>query len=203
MVISRILVVEDEAIVTADTENQLQCEGYTVANGVSIAEMCFLLVEKLHPDFILMDIHLSSVIDGVGTVKKSGERFDVSIFYIMSYDEKDVYQRAEETNPFGYILKPFELSELRHTVEMTICRHEMERKLTEYEECHSLISELTVDFADSVYVDPDGYLIPEGVSKACVHISGYTREESDISDEGKTYPCSNCRKMRPEGSRKL
>ena len=56
MGIGRIRVVEDKAIVEAVIKNWLRAVGFSIANHDSTAQMYYLGAEKLHPDYILLDI---------------------------------------------------------------------------------------------------------------------------------------------------
>ena len=125
----RILIVEDESIVAEDIRNKIENLGYAVVGSVSSGEACIAEVEKSSPDLILMDIRLDGKIDGVTTAEKLRQQYDIPIIYVTSYDEDTVYQRAKVTQPYGYITKPYDTSELRYTIDMALMRHKLEQEL--------------------------------------------------------------------------
>ena len=55
---SKILIVEDEALVAQQIEEELQGVGYEVVSQVSYGEKVLDEVKKCHPDLVLMDIML-------------------------------------------------------------------------------------------------------------------------------------------------
>ncbi|MBD1920224.1 response regulator [Microcoleus sp. FACHB-831] len=128
---ANILVVEDESIVAKDIQSRLRKFGYYVPAIASTGEEAINKVAENHPDLVLMDIRIKGDMDGVEAAKEIHERFNVPIIYLTAYADANTLARAKVTQPFGYILKPFKERELQTTIEITLSRHEMERKLKE------------------------------------------------------------------------
>lgn len=131
---ANILVVEDESIVAKDIQSRLRKFGYYVPAIASTGEEAINKVAENHPDLVLMDIRIKGDMDGVEAAKEIHERFNVPIIYLTAYADANTLARAKVTQPFGYILKPFKERELQTTIEITLSRHEMERKLKENEQ---------------------------------------------------------------------
>ncbi|MBP7604490.1 MAG: response regulator, partial [Spirochaetes bacterium] len=116
-----ILIVEDEVIVALDIQSSLERIGYhdirIASDGVQALEM----VEEHAPDLVLMDILLKGAgtdsADGVSIAMTINERRDIPIIYITAYADDTTLHHAKLTQPYGYILKPFEERELRTTIE--------------------------------------------------------------------------------------
>ncbi|VVB88145.1 Chemotaxis protein CheY [uncultured archaeon] len=128
-----VLVVEDEKIVAMDIENRLKKYGY-FSSSASSGEEAMEKIEEIHPDLVLMDIMLKGKMDGVeaaGIIRKS---FSIPVVYLTAYADETTLQRAKITQPFGYIIKPFEERELRVAVEMALCKYKMEKKLRDSEQ---------------------------------------------------------------------
>jgi PAS domain S-box-containing protein len=130
----KILVVEDEKIVAKDIQNRLKNFGYHVPAIASSGEEAIKKAAEFNPDLILMDIMLNKSMDGVETAKKIREMYDIPVVYLTAYADDSTLQRAKLTEPFGYILKPFEERELYTTIEMALYKHKMEKKLKESEQ---------------------------------------------------------------------
>ena len=130
---AKILVVEDERIVSKDIETMLQTVGYTVVgsatNGVDAIQKA---AEEL-PDLVLMDIGLKGDMDGIETSAELHKQIDVPVIFLTANSDETTLQRAKLSGPFGYILKPFELRELRTTIEVALYQHKIEKKLKENE----------------------------------------------------------------------
>ena len=130
---ARILVVEDERIVGKDIERRLKDLGYKVAGVVSTGEKTIERVRDSIPDLILMDIRLKGAMDGIETAEIIKNEVDVPVVYLTAYADEATLERAKVTEPFGYILKPFNERDLHSTIEMALYKHKMEKKLTEKE----------------------------------------------------------------------
>jgi len=130
----RILVVEDERIVADDIQMSLVRLGYEVCGFAFSAEEAVQKTRELSPDLVLMDVVLEGEMDGIEAASEIRSRFDVPIVYLTAYGEKSILERAKITEPFGYIIKPFEERELRSTIEIALYKHRMEKKLKESEQ---------------------------------------------------------------------
>jgi two-component system, cell cycle sensor histidine kinase and response regulator CckA len=85
------------------------------------------------PDLVLMDIRIKGSRDGVETARLVYERWKTPVILLTAYSDEETIDRAKITQPFGYILKPFEGRELRTAIEIALYRALMERKLRESE----------------------------------------------------------------------
>jgi len=124
-----ILVVEDERIVARDIQRTLCDLGYSVPATASSAEQALLLATQKAPDLVLIDVQIKGNQDGIVTAALLRKRFDVPIVYLTTRADEATVARAKQTEPFGYLLKPFTTNELRCAVEMSLFKHEMDREL--------------------------------------------------------------------------
>lgn len=130
---ARILVVEDERIVAMSLRKQLQALGYKVVGQASSGEAAVERARELRPDLVLMDIRLEGVMDGVAAAALIREQFHIPVVYLTAYSNQDILERAKVTEPFGYILKPYEDRELHVVIETALHKYRAERKLVESE----------------------------------------------------------------------
>ena len=129
----KILVVEDESIVAMDIKQRAENLGYTVTSITPSGEEAIKKVAENIPDLVLMDIVLKGEMDGVETAQKIRDSYDIPVVYITAYSDEKTLKRAKVTEPFGYIIKPFEDRELHSAVEVALYKHKMESKLKESE----------------------------------------------------------------------
>jgi two-component system cell cycle sensor histidine kinase/response regulator CckA len=129
----KILVVEDERIVAEDIRRSLKKLGYEVCAVVSTGKDALRKVRQLQPDLVLMDIVLRMEMNGIQTAEKIHEMRDVPVIYLTAYADEETLERAKKTEPYGYILKPFEDRELQTTIEMALYKHRTERRIKESE----------------------------------------------------------------------
>ena len=129
-----ILIVEDEAIVAMDLAGKLARLGYTVCDSTARGENALALVRERQPDLVLMDIRLAGTMDGVEAAEQIRRACDVPVIYLTSHADRATLDRAKRTEPYGYLLKPFEERELESHIEMALYKHQAERKLRESEQ---------------------------------------------------------------------
>ena len=129
-----ILLVEDEEIVAMDLTRRLSRLGYTVCGSTARGEDALALVRQHCPDLVLMDIRLAGEMDGVEAAGHIRRECDVPVIYLTAHADRATLDRAKRTEPFGYILKPFEERELESHIEMALYKHQAERKLRASEE---------------------------------------------------------------------
>lgn len=132
----RILIVEDEYIIANDIQTSLENMGYEVCGMAASGEKALALTKELSPDLILMDIMLKGDMDGIETAAMIRETDDISVIFLSAYSDDGILDRAKQTLPFGYLIKPFRDRELKAAIEMAIYKQGMERKQT------ALIAEL-------------------------------------------------------------
>ena len=126
---NRILIVEDEAIVSLDIQNRLQRLGYEVVGIADTGLEALELARDEQPDIVLMDIHIYGDIDGIETSRLIRKEIDVPVVFLTANSDKNTIQRAQETEPFAYIIKPFKDTELNSTIEIALHRHKLEKEL--------------------------------------------------------------------------
>jgi formate hydrogenlyase transcriptional activator len=129
-----ILIVEDEAIVSADIANKLRKLGYGVAGSTGIGEEAIEIARLQRPSLVLMDIRLAGAMDGVATADVIRRECQTPVVFLTAHADKATLQRARQAEVFGYILKPFNDRELHTQIEMALYKHAAEQRLRESEE---------------------------------------------------------------------
>ena len=151
---ARILVVEDEFITAADIRSHLQEMGYEVPEPVDTGESAVRMAGELKPDLILMDITLNGRMTGIAAAGKIRDLYRIPVIYLTAHSEQSTLDRALSSNPCGYVIKPFEPSGLRVSIEMALFKHGMEEKLRESEQ--TILSLLNAIPDALVLIDRDG-----------------------------------------------
>jgi len=126
-----ILIVEDEAIVSADIANKLRKLGYEVAGSTGTGEEAVEIARRQRPSLVLMDIRLAGAMDGIATAEAIRRECQVPVVFLTAHSDKATIQRANHAEAFGYILKPFDDRELHTQIEMALYKHAVERRLRE------------------------------------------------------------------------
>jgi PAS domain S-box-containing protein len=135
----KVLVVEDESLVAKDIHNMLRGQGYEVVGVLSTGEEALRVMPEAKPDLVLMDIVLKGEMDGIAAAERIWEDHSVPVIYLTAYADETTLSRAKITEPFGYILKPFDERELQTTIEMAFFKAKMDKTLREREEWLSTV----------------------------------------------------------------
>ena len=123
----KILVVEDENVVALDLRRNLGRLGYRVLATVDSAEQALESVARQRPDLVLMDIHLRGQMDGIQAAERMAQ-VDIPVIYLTAFSDEGTLQRARLTEPFGYLLKPFDDRELHIIIELALHRHRAQKE---------------------------------------------------------------------------
>jgi PAS domain S-box-containing protein len=126
---TNILIVEDEYVVALDLQANLERLGYAVIARVATGEAAIEKAGTLCPDLVLMDIKLAGKLDGIEAAEQIRARFDQPVIFLTAYADEATLQRARLSQPFGYLLKPFEEPALRSNIEMALYKHHLEQQL--------------------------------------------------------------------------
>ncbi len=128
---TKILIVEDEVIVAKNIENQLINNGYKVTGIAVSGEESIISAGIEKPDIVLMDIRLKGKMDGVEAADQLRKTFGLPVIFLTSFTDEETFHRAKLTEPFGYLVKPFDIKELSRAIEIALYKNETERKLQE------------------------------------------------------------------------
>ncbi|MDH4162271.1 MAG: response regulator [Nitrospirota bacterium] len=128
MTTPKILVVEDEGLIAMEISDRLRKLGYTVTDTVATGEEALAGTTRTKPDLVLMDIMLAGAVDGIETAARIRDRLEVPVVYLTAYADNATLARAQVTEPYGYVLKPFQERELKAAVEIALYKSRMEQE---------------------------------------------------------------------------
>ena len=126
---ARILVVEDEELVALAIKQCLERLGYEVPDIVASGEEAVKKSAALEADLVLMDIHLQGIMNGIEAASVIKDSARVPVVYLTAYSDRDTLDQAKITEPFGYILKPFDERCLEATVKMALRKSQGQKAL--------------------------------------------------------------------------
>ncbi|HEY9876720.1 MAG TPA: ATP-binding protein [Candidatus Obscuribacterales bacterium] len=145
-----IMVVEDEIIIGLHISETLTNLGYEVSDIITSGEEAIEQAAEIKPDLILMDIMLSGSINGIKAAKQIRDSLNIPIVYLTAHTDRITLNKAKETQPFGYIVKPFTERELHTTIEMALTRHKAETDVRNALEKEKELNQLKSRFVSMV-----------------------------------------------------
>lgn len=122
----KLLIVEDEALIAEDIAGHLRKLEYNVVAVVDNGEEAVRQTFALMPDLVLMDVELKGRMDGTEAARQIRVACGRPVIFLTGHSDPSIIKRAKESEPYGYILKPFTERELRIQIEMALYRHQME-----------------------------------------------------------------------------
>lgn len=118
---SRVVVVEDEALIRLDLVEMLTECGYEVVGQASDGEAAIRMVRELKPDLVLMDIKMP-LLDGISAAEILAADSIAPIVLVTAFSQSELVDRALAAGVHGYVVKPFTMAELRPAIEIAMAR---------------------------------------------------------------------------------
>ncbi|HHE38362.1 MAG TPA: response regulator [Candidatus Cloacimonetes bacterium] len=125
----RIIIVEDEIIIAEDIKQYLIKFGYEVVGMADNGEEAIKLAKELIPDMLFVDIRLHGDMSGVDAAREIHHQLEIPIVFLTAYADDDILEKAAESFPYGYLLKPIRERELYATLKMAFNKIENENKI--------------------------------------------------------------------------
>ncbi|MFH0966554.1 MAG: response regulator [Methanobacteriota archaeon] len=149
----KVLIIEDEYITASALKVSLKEMGFDVVGSEDTGQRAVKAAGDLNPDIVLMDIILKGEMNGITAANIIRQRFDIPVIYLTGQADDVTITHALESEPFGYILKPFEEKNLKTSITMALYKHGLDKKLIESEKRYRAIAELA---EDSIHIfNPD------------------------------------------------
>lgn len=168
------MVVEDELIVADDIKTSLQKLGYDVVATVSSGEQSIAKAEQLKPDLVLMDIILKKEMDGIEAADIIVKRFNIPVIFLTAHSDDATLKKAKVSEPYGYILKPFDERDLLTNIEIALYKHKMETRLKMSEQWFST----TLKSIGDAIIATDNKGNVKFMNGIAEDITGWTMEQS-------------------------
>jgi PAS domain S-box-containing protein len=127
---TNILIVEDESIVAEDIRHTVERLGYRVTAVVSSGEEALTAIAEEQPVLVLMDIVLQGDMNGIAAAEAIRRQYQIPVVFLTAYADANTLEQVKVTEPFGYILKPFEDRELHTAIEIALYKSQAEQRIT-------------------------------------------------------------------------
>ncbi|NEP56861.1 MAG: diguanylate cyclase [Symploca sp. SIO2G7] len=153
---AKILIVENEMLVAWHIQEALEKLGHNIIASVTSGIEAIQVPAAIKPDLVLMDIQLEDNFDGIAAAQEIHDRYDIPVIYLTAHTDDDTLQRALKTNPFGYLIKPFQEKQLHITITIALHRHQLEKYLEDTKQ--QLVNTITSVRDATIATDHQGYI---------------------------------------------
>jgi response regulator NasT len=156
----KVLIAEDEAIIRLDLKEMLEEEGLQVVGEAADGDAAVRLARERQPDLVIMDIKMPGM-DGLTAAERIVQEDLGAVLILTAFSQKDLVQRAAEAGAMGYLVKPFQRSDLLPAIEIALSRY---AELNDVKKESANLSEQLE--ARKVIDRAKGRLIDQGMSEA-------------------------------------
>ncbi|MDA3951239.1 MAG: response regulator [Spirochaeta sp.] len=108
----KILIVEDEVLISMHLARQLEQAGYVVCGPVTSGVAAITAAEQQKPDVVLMDIRLPGEMDGIEAGGTITERHGIPVIFLTGYSDSTIESRAQAVTAAKVLGKPASISEI-------------------------------------------------------------------------------------------
>lgn len=115
-----ILIVEDELWIAKDIKDCLLADNFEVCDTCISVDEALESLKVKRPDLVFIDIKLSGRRTGIELGQILREKELIPFAYLTSYADQLILEKAKETRPDGYIVKPFRSVDITTTTEIII-----------------------------------------------------------------------------------
>jgi DNA-binding LytR/AlgR family response regulator len=126
---TKILIIEDEAVIAEHLRILLEAIGYSNVKMTHSKESAFLFLESFKPDLILLDIRMKNELDGIEIAQHINLSLKIPFIFITAHSDVSIIQKAIETQPAAYITKPFKTADLLAAITIAISKIQSESPL--------------------------------------------------------------------------
>jgi len=143
---TKVLIVEDEAIIAKDIENVFTKAGYKVVGSFLTGEAAIQAVDELEPDIVLMDIMLKGDMSGIQAAEVIREKSNTPVVFLTAYADENTIDKARSAVPYGYIVKPFKENEVIATIEIALNKYKEDQELIKERD---MLKNMVIEKSDS------------------------------------------------------
>ena len=134
MALARILVVEDDMVISMHIRGMLTGTGYSVCGKASSGREAIDKAGDMRPDLVLMDVILQESMDGIAAAQYIHASYNIPIVFLSGCADGETLKRAGAIGHFAYLTKPFTDRELDSAIKMTLNRYGVEGQRKDQEE---------------------------------------------------------------------
>ena len=127
----KIMIVDDDFLICEELQGIVTDLEYEVAGVADAGKAAVEMALDVKPDVILMDIVMDNGMDGIEAAGRIMEAIDCAVVFVTGHGEDEIFQRAKQVQPHGYILKPYTPMDVRAAIEIGHHKKQVERRLKE------------------------------------------------------------------------
>lgn len=160
----KVLIVEDNVIIADDIQSTIENLGYTVLKNVISYEKAVVALNENNIDLVFIDINLATSKTGIDLANYINSNFKIPFIFLTSQSDGATIEKASKTNPYSYLVKPFDKNNLHASIEIAVKNHNSKKADIKPEEdfifvkkgdlyCKIFFKDISYIKSDNVYLD--------------------------------------------------
>jgi PAS domain S-box-containing protein len=129
MMMKKILIVEDEALIADDLEDRLLNMGYDVVGKAASGAEALSIAHAMQPDLALLDIRIDGLMDGIETAEEIHYQLKIPVIFLTAHADDETLNRAKSASALGYLVKPVRDRDLKAALEIGFNVHHLQSTL--------------------------------------------------------------------------
>jgi len=119
---TRVLIAEDDYLVSQTMKHALKEIGYTIAGKASDGQEAVEMACSCSPDVVLMDIKMPKM-NGFKATRQIQERCPVPVVILTAHESQDFVAKASKAGVAAYLTKPPKSIEIERAITIALSRH--------------------------------------------------------------------------------
>lgn len=149
----RVLIVEDEPLIAESLSDILDVLGHEVVGIADNANSALELVKNENPDLALLDIQIKGDKNGIQLSEEIKKLVPLPYIFTTAFADDETIENARKQGPFGYIVKPYGINDIKVAIQIAMSTHSTFKKLSEKQE------NLSVSDNNQLFIKSDSRLV--------------------------------------------
>jgi AmiR/NasT family two-component response regulator len=117
----RVLIVEDDYLVSETIRGMLEEEGYAVVGEAADGREAIAMAQAVHPDVVLMDLGMPDM-DGIQAARYLQDHCPIPVVALTAYETPEMVERASAAGVGAYLVKPPGAREVGRAITVAMAR---------------------------------------------------------------------------------
>jgi two-component system, LytTR family, response regulator LytT len=124
----KIGIIENDFLIAESIAINLKQIGYLPTKPARSYDEALKLIETEKPDLLLVDITLDGEKDGIDVAATVSRNYGIPFIFLTAYSDAATVNRAKETHPLAYLVKPFTENDLFSSIEVAFNNYNNQQK---------------------------------------------------------------------------
>lgn len=126
-----ILIVEDERMIAETLAEIIDLLQHNILGHAISGEQALAILKEQKPDLVLLDIQLKGQMDGIDVAGVIRDKYKLPFIFTTAFADDETINRARAEGPFGYLVKPYGVNDIKAAIEVAMANYELMQELSD------------------------------------------------------------------------